>query len=218
MIGESRPSSRRNANSAVQLYLAEATGLPDAFNPNVGIDASTNQNSINWTAAGGKRGFSRRKICRFCADKQVLIDYKDPQTLKYFITDRGKIVPRRISGNCAKHQRRLTLGNTLYAHTSVGGPSTVAYQSPGPGTQEGSDPSVNILISLGPPSEYFIMPDLIGQPAELVSSKAKAEGFKIGKLNFRKYAGVEAGVVIQQKPQAGYRLSKSDLILLDVSQ
>ena len=60
-------------------------------------------------AAGGKRGFSRRKICRFCADKQVLIDYKDPQTLKYFITDRGKIVPRRISGNCAKHQRKVSL-------------------------------------------------------------------------------------------------------------
>src|SRR5215470_4991544 len=59
--------------------------------------------------AGGKRGFTRRKICRFCADKQVLIDYKDPQTLKYFITDRGKIVPRRISGNCAKHQRKVSL-------------------------------------------------------------------------------------------------------------
>jgi len=58
---------------------------------------------------GGKRGFSRRKICRFCADKQVQIDYKDPQTLKYFITDRGKIVPRRISGNCAKHQRKVSL-------------------------------------------------------------------------------------------------------------
>ena len=59
--------------------------------------------------SGGKRGFSRRKICRFCADKQVQIDYKDPQTLKYFITDRGKIVPRRISGNCAKHQRKVSL-------------------------------------------------------------------------------------------------------------
>ena len=48
-----------------------------------------------------KRGFARRKVCRFCADKNVAIDYKDPQTLKYFITDRGKIIPRRISGNCA---------------------------------------------------------------------------------------------------------------------
>jgi small subunit ribosomal protein S18 len=58
---------------------------------------------------GAKRGLARRKICRFCADKNVAIDYKDPQTLKYFITDRGKIVPRRISGNCAKHQRKVAL-------------------------------------------------------------------------------------------------------------
>src|SRR6185436_4533354 len=55
-----------------------------------------------------KRTFARRKVCRFCADKNVAIDYKDPQTLKYFITDRGKIIPRRISGNCAKHQRKVS--------------------------------------------------------------------------------------------------------------
>ena len=54
-----------------------------------------------------KRGFARRKVCRFCADKKVGIDYKDPQLLKYFITDRGKIIPRRISGNCAAHQRKI---------------------------------------------------------------------------------------------------------------
>jgi small subunit ribosomal protein S18 len=61
--------------------------------------------------AGGvrKRGFTRRKVCRFCADKTLTIDYKDPQLLKYFITDRGKIIPRRISGNCAKHQRKVAL-------------------------------------------------------------------------------------------------------------
>ena len=59
---------------------------------------------------GGKGGrFARRKVCRFCADKNVSIDYKDPQTLKYFITDRGKIIPRRISGNCAKHQRKVSV-------------------------------------------------------------------------------------------------------------
>lgn len=56
-----------------------------------------------------KRGFSRRKVCRFCADQTLGIDYKDPQLLKYFITDRGKIIPRRISGNCAKHQRKVAL-------------------------------------------------------------------------------------------------------------
>ncbi|MBI4953553.1 MAG: 30S ribosomal protein S18 [Myxococcales bacterium] len=51
----------------------------------------------------------RRRVCRFCADKAVLIDYKDPQALRYFVTERGKIVPRRISGSCAKHQRAVTM-------------------------------------------------------------------------------------------------------------
>ncbi|MRR53613.1 MAG: 30S ribosomal protein S18 [Deltaproteobacteria bacterium] len=55
-----------------------------------------------------KRTFQRRKVCRFCADKQASIDYKDPRTLRSFISERGKIVPRRISGNCAKHQREIT--------------------------------------------------------------------------------------------------------------
>jgi small subunit ribosomal protein S18 len=56
-----------------------------------------------------KRIFPRRKICRFCADSTMLIDYKDLKSLKYFTTERGKIIPRRISGNCAKHQRELTM-------------------------------------------------------------------------------------------------------------
>ena len=55
-----------------------------------------------------KRPFQRRKVCRFCADKDAAIDYKDPRTLRYFISERGKIIPRRISGNCAKHQRDIT--------------------------------------------------------------------------------------------------------------
>lgn len=49
----------------------------------------------------------RRRVCRYCADKDLAIDYKDPQALKYFVTERGKIVPRRISGSCAKHQRAV---------------------------------------------------------------------------------------------------------------
>lgn len=55
-----------------------------------------------------RRHFHRRKVCRFCVDKSVTIDYKDAQLLSHFITERGKIVPRRISGTCAKHQRELT--------------------------------------------------------------------------------------------------------------
>jgi small subunit ribosomal protein S18 len=55
-----------------------------------------------------KRVFHRRKVCRFCADSKIEIDYKDQKLLKYFITERGKIIPRRISGTCSKHQRVLT--------------------------------------------------------------------------------------------------------------
>jgi len=56
---------------------------------------------------GGRRGFGRRKVCRFCAEKALKVDYKDHGQLKYFLTERGKIIPRRISGNCAKHQREV---------------------------------------------------------------------------------------------------------------
>jgi small subunit ribosomal protein S18 len=50
----------------------------------------------------------RRKFCRFCVDGDEFIDYKDERKLSRYVTDRGKIVPRRISGTCAKHQRQLT--------------------------------------------------------------------------------------------------------------
>lgn len=55
-----------------------------------------------------KRVFHRRKICRFCADTSMIINYKDVKSLRHFTTERGKIIPRRISGTCAKHQRSLT--------------------------------------------------------------------------------------------------------------
>ncbi|MBO8127843.1 MAG: 30S ribosomal protein S18 [Peptococcaceae bacterium] len=57
-----------------------------------------------------KRDRSRRKkkICSFCIDKIAIIDYKDINRLKKYITERGKILPRRITGNCAHHQRMLT--------------------------------------------------------------------------------------------------------------
>jgi small subunit ribosomal protein S18 len=57
-----------------------------------------------------KRRFQvRKKVCRFCVDKTPFIDYKDIKTLRFFITERGKILPRRISGNCARHQREATV-------------------------------------------------------------------------------------------------------------
>lgn len=59
---------------------------------------------------GARRGkkFFRKKVCRFCANK-AKIDYKDADGLKRFTTERGKILPRRITGTCAKHQREVAL-------------------------------------------------------------------------------------------------------------
>ena len=56
-----------------------------------------------------KRFFYRRKVCAFCADKNLKMDYKDVGLLRRFTTDRGRMIPRRISGCCAKHQRGLSL-------------------------------------------------------------------------------------------------------------
>jgi len=51
----------------------------------------------------------KKKVCSFCVDKIEAIDYKDVPKLRRYTTERGKILPRRISGNCAKHQRQLTI-------------------------------------------------------------------------------------------------------------
>ena len=54
-----------------------------------------------------RRTYYKKKVCKFCANK-LEVDYKKPDSLRRFITERGKILPRRITGTCAKHQRMLT--------------------------------------------------------------------------------------------------------------
>ena len=62
----------------------------------------------------------RKKVCVFCADKtNAGIDYKDVNKLKRFISERGKILPRRITGNCAKHQRALTVAIKRARHVAL---------------------------------------------------------------------------------------------------
>lgn len=56
----------------------------------------------------GGGGMRRKKVCQFCADKTESIDYKDVETLKKCVTDRGKILPKRVTGTCSKHQREVT--------------------------------------------------------------------------------------------------------------
>lgn len=57
---------------------------------------------------GRRGGVRRKKVCQFCADKTEVIDYKNTEMLSKYITERGKILPKRITGTCAKHQRELT--------------------------------------------------------------------------------------------------------------
>ena len=64
-------------------------------------------------------GMRRKKVCQFCADKTEVIDYKDVEKLKKYITERGKILPRRITGTCAKHQRALTVAIKRARHVSL---------------------------------------------------------------------------------------------------
>ncbi len=67
-----------------------------------------------------KRGGRRKKrVCAFCADKNANIDYKDVNRIKRFVSERGKILPRRVSGNCAKHQRAVTIAIKRARHVSL---------------------------------------------------------------------------------------------------
>ena len=74
---------------------------------------------------GGGRGrgrgryITRRKVCQFCVDKVDLIDYKEPARLRRFISDRGKIEPRRKTGTCARHQRRLGVALKRARHLAL---------------------------------------------------------------------------------------------------
>ena len=71
--------------------------------------ARTNRERVEEDQTQGRRRLiARRKVCRFCADKILKIDYKDTKVLAQFLTERGKITPSRITGNCAHHQRLLT--------------------------------------------------------------------------------------------------------------
>ncbi|MBM4412852.1 MAG: 30S ribosomal protein S18 [Chloroflexi bacterium] len=74
----------------------------------------------NRKAAGQRRKFSgRRKVCIFCADQIATVDYKDLKRLQRFVSERGKILPRRRTGTCAKHQRSLTLAVKRARHMAL---------------------------------------------------------------------------------------------------
>ncbi|MBE6013319.1 30S ribosomal protein S18 [Anaeropeptidivorans aminofermentans] len=66
-----------------------------------------------------KRGRRKKRVCAFCVDKIDNIEYKDTAKLRRFVSERGKILPRRITGNCAKHQRALTIAIKRARHIAI---------------------------------------------------------------------------------------------------
>ena len=66
-----------------------------------------------------RRGRRKKRVCIFCSDKIDHIDYKDVPKLRKFVSERGKILPRRITGNCAKHQRKLTVSVKRSRHLAL---------------------------------------------------------------------------------------------------
>ena len=79
------------------------------------------------SAAGGRGAkdqgkryfFRRRKVCKFCADKIDYVDYKDVKLISQFVPERGKILPRRMFGTCAEHQRKLTVAIKRARHIAL---------------------------------------------------------------------------------------------------
>jgi small subunit ribosomal protein S18 len=72
------------------------------------MDGRDGEDRMGRGGKGGKAFFNKKKVCKFCVQK-LTIDYKDVDTLRRFITERGKILPRRITGTCSKHQRALAV-------------------------------------------------------------------------------------------------------------
>ncbi|MDR1067300.1 MAG: 30S ribosomal protein S18 [Clostridiales bacterium] len=66
-----------------------------------------------------KRGRRKKRVCAYCVDKINIIDYKDIAKLKRLISERGKILPRRVTGNCAKHQRAVTVAIKRARHIAL---------------------------------------------------------------------------------------------------
>ncbi len=66
-----------------------------------------------------RRGRRKKRVCQYCADKINVIDYKDIGKLRKFVSERGKILPRRVTGNCAKHQRAMTVSIKRARHMAL---------------------------------------------------------------------------------------------------
>jgi small subunit ribosomal protein S18 len=107
---ESAPSIERESRPS---YGDRDSGPPS------GGDRGRDERPRRRSGGGGGGRFGRRRVCSFCVDKVDSIDYKEPAKLRRYISDRGKIEPRRKTGTCAKHQRMLTLALKRARHVAL---------------------------------------------------------------------------------------------------
>jgi small subunit ribosomal protein S18 len=107
---ESAPSVERESRPS---YGDRDSGSPS------GGDRGRDERPRRRSGGGGGGRFGRRRVCSFCVDKVDSIDYKEPAKLRRYISDRGKIEPRRKTGTCAKHQRMLTLALKRARHVAL---------------------------------------------------------------------------------------------------
>ena len=95
---------------------------------------------------------------------------------------------------------------------------TVVVQRPAPGEADISAGGASLLVSRGPASSSYVMPDLIGREAQAAMRLLQSAGLKVGDVRYRSYPGVAPGIVLRQVPAAGYRVDSRTALVLDVSR
>lgn len=96
--------------------------------------------------------------------------------------------------------------------------NSIIAQDPLPSMEEMPGAAVNVLVSLGPRATEYIMPDLVGKSLEQVREALETKGFRIGNIRSKYYPWAEEGVIIQQTPQAGFKVKSDAIINLWVSE
>lgn len=111
----------------------------------------------------------------------------------------------------------LQLGRSRSVYAEFGAPGTVIRQSPPPGRRVEPSSQVDVMVSLANPGAAFVMPDLIDLPEAPVRTYFEAHGFRLGRVKYEPYEGVEAGIILRQYPLPGHPLRQSDSIALVVA-